>query len=131
MISIANPGSSCLKPAGFVGEQLQLWFGDVISEADAQQCRTKAPTIQDIQKAVAFSAALAGCRKQRSWFVAITGLHAHQPWRMSAWRIILETAVNRKLWPWFWKSARTRFQTGWSSNLGMLFLGVTELCSSR
>jgi len=54
MISIANPGSSCLKPAGFVGEQLQLWFGDVISEADAQQCRTKAPTIQDIRKAVEF-----------------------------------------------------------------------------
>jgi predicted protein tyrosine phosphatase len=31
-----------------------LWFGDVFSEADARQCRTKAPTIEDIRKALVF-----------------------------------------------------------------------------
>jgi predicted protein tyrosine phosphatase len=33
---------------------LQLWFGDVISEADARQCRTKAPTNEDVQQALEF-----------------------------------------------------------------------------
>jgi predicted protein tyrosine phosphatase len=53
-IGIANPGASCPKPTGFTGLHLQLWFGDVISEADAQQCRTKAPRTLDIQHGVEF-----------------------------------------------------------------------------
>ena len=33
---------------------MQLWFGDVTSEADAKRCHTKAPTIRDVQDALAF-----------------------------------------------------------------------------
>lgn len=53
-ISIINPGGSSPRPPGFDGAHLQLCFGDVVSEADAQQCRTKAATIQDVQKVVEF-----------------------------------------------------------------------------
>ena len=54
LISIKNPGAPALELDGFTGQQLQLWFGDVMSEADAQRCRTRAPAIQDVQQAVEF-----------------------------------------------------------------------------
>jgi predicted protein tyrosine phosphatase len=54
LITIANPGTSCPKPTGFHGPHLQLWFGDVVSEADARQCRTKAPTTRDVQEGMEF-----------------------------------------------------------------------------
>ena len=54
IISIANPGAVFEKPSWFGGEHIQLWFGDVASEADAERCHTKAPTAQDVQEAIAF-----------------------------------------------------------------------------
>jgi len=54
LISIANPGAAPSKPAWFTGAHLQLWFGDVISEADAKRCKTSAPSIEDVQRAVDF-----------------------------------------------------------------------------
>jgi predicted protein tyrosine phosphatase len=54
LLTITNPGVPANKPSWFHGEHLQLWFGDVVSEADAKQCRTKAPTIPDIEQALGF-----------------------------------------------------------------------------
>ncbi|PWU12382.1 MAG: hypothetical protein C5B50_21515 [Verrucomicrobia bacterium] len=54
LITISNPGAPCSKPNGFIGEHLQLWFGDVVSEEDARQCRTKAPTVEDVRAGVEF-----------------------------------------------------------------------------
>lgn len=62
LITIANPGAACPKPASFAGEHLQLWFGDVISEADARQCRTKAPTNEDVQQGIEFFRVACGSR---------------------------------------------------------------------
>ncbi len=55
LIVVSNPGTTLSKPLWFIGEHLQLWFGDVVSEADAQRCRTKAPTIGDLHHALDFS----------------------------------------------------------------------------
>jgi hypothetical protein len=52
LISIANPGAASAKPAWFRGAHLQLWFGDVSSEADAAACRTKAATTEDVRNAL-------------------------------------------------------------------------------
>ena len=52
--TIANPGAVVSTPQWFKGDHLQLWFGDVTSEADAKRWKTKAPTIEDIQQAVDF-----------------------------------------------------------------------------
>ncbi len=54
IISISNPSVSSNKPAWFRGEMLSLQFGDVISEADAKQCRTTAPKSEDIASALTF-----------------------------------------------------------------------------
>jgi len=54
IVSIANPGAGNSKPSWFNGAHLQLWFGDVISEADAKRCKSRAPTVEDIQNAVSF-----------------------------------------------------------------------------
>jgi predicted protein tyrosine phosphatase len=54
LVSIANSGAAPSKPAWFGGAHLQLWFGDVISEADAKRCNTIAPSVEDIQRAVEF-----------------------------------------------------------------------------
>ena len=54
LVSIANPGAPVCKPSWFKGAYLQLWFGDVISEADAKRCKTAAPQIQDLQRAIGF-----------------------------------------------------------------------------
>jgi predicted protein tyrosine phosphatase len=53
-ISIANPGAPSPKPSWFAGERLQLWFGDVVSEADARRGRTQAPTVEDVRHGVEF-----------------------------------------------------------------------------
>jgi predicted protein tyrosine phosphatase len=55
IIKIVNPGLSNLRPPWFLGEYLQLCFGDVVSKADAQNCKTIAPSIVDIQSALDFS----------------------------------------------------------------------------
>lgn len=54
MVSIANPGSCPVQIDWFNGERLVLYFGDVVSETDAVQCQTQAPTIEDIRKAIEF-----------------------------------------------------------------------------
>jgi predicted protein tyrosine phosphatase len=54
MISVSNPGAPESKPGWFEGAHLQLWFGDVASDADARQWKTSAPTEADIQGAVEF-----------------------------------------------------------------------------
>ena len=54
LLSIANPGASPLRPSWFRGAHLQLWFGDVFSEADAKQFNTKPPAIEDIRRALHF-----------------------------------------------------------------------------
>lgn len=56
ILTIANPGVDVVRPAWFTGEHLVLYFGDVVSEADAEQCKTKAPTTEDIRQAVEFTA---------------------------------------------------------------------------
>jgi predicted protein tyrosine phosphatase len=50
-IIIANPGAS---QDSFNGPHLQLWFGDVTSEADAKRCQTKAPSVEDVDAALSF-----------------------------------------------------------------------------
>jgi predicted protein tyrosine phosphatase len=53
-VSIANPSAASSKPSWFKGEQLQLRFGDVVSEADARSLKTTAPSIDDIRQALQF-----------------------------------------------------------------------------
>jgi predicted protein tyrosine phosphatase len=54
LIAVANPGATQSEPSSFAGGQLHLRFGDVTSEADAQRCKTTAPNITDIERAIAF-----------------------------------------------------------------------------
>jgi len=54
LLTIANPGVTTTRPAWFNGHHLELWFGDVVSETDAKRCRTKPPTIDDVQQGVDF-----------------------------------------------------------------------------
>lgn len=54
IIRIVNPGVQSVQPTWFDGEYLQLSFGDVVSEADAIACRTKAPDLNDIRQAIVF-----------------------------------------------------------------------------
>jgi predicted protein tyrosine phosphatase len=53
-VSVTNPGTTLSKPGWFDGTQLDLWFGDVVSETDARNCRTIAPTTEDIRRAIEF-----------------------------------------------------------------------------
>jgi len=55
LIRIVNPGFDSFSPEWFTQEYLQLAFGDVVSEADAKACRTKAPDLNDIRRAIVFS----------------------------------------------------------------------------
>jgi predicted protein tyrosine phosphatase len=55
IIKIVNPGVSNVRPPWFLGEYLPLSFGDVVSNADAQNYNTIAPSIEDIQSALDFS----------------------------------------------------------------------------
>jgi predicted protein tyrosine phosphatase len=55
LLSIANPGAQIAKPTWFTGKHLCLFFGDVVSEADARQCNTTPPAIHDIANAVQFA----------------------------------------------------------------------------
>lgn len=55
IIRIVNTGVDNLRPSWFKGEYLQLCFGDVVSVADAINCKTKAPDINDLNKALVFS----------------------------------------------------------------------------
>jgi predicted protein tyrosine phosphatase len=52
VIAVTNPGATPLKWSN--ASQLQLWCGDVVSEADAKRCNTVAPNIEDVQRAVEF-----------------------------------------------------------------------------
>jgi len=54
LLTIRNPGDSIPAPSWFQGAYLQLWFGDVISEADARRCKTTAPRLDDIREVVEF-----------------------------------------------------------------------------
>jgi predicted protein tyrosine phosphatase len=54
LITIANPDSGPSRPAWFQGAHFELRFGDVTSEADAKRCRTTAPSVTDIERAVSF-----------------------------------------------------------------------------
>ena len=53
LITISNPGAT-RSDSSLVGTHLQLQFGDVTSEADAKRCRTTAPSIGDIERALLF-----------------------------------------------------------------------------
>jgi predicted protein tyrosine phosphatase len=54
LVSVTNPGVTLSKPPWFNGPHLELWFGDVVSEADAKNCRTTAPTSEDVLRAIEF-----------------------------------------------------------------------------
>ncbi len=54
ILSVHNPGAHSTPPLWFRGPHMVLSFGDVISEADAVRCRTKAPTMDDVRRAVEF-----------------------------------------------------------------------------
>ena len=54
LVSIANPGKSHPRPAWFQGPHLQLWFGDVTSEADAMAWHTRAPAAEDVRSGLEF-----------------------------------------------------------------------------
>lgn len=54
MVSIANPKAFIVRPAWFTGEYLELFFGDVVSQSDAAQYKTLAPTIEDVTRVVNF-----------------------------------------------------------------------------
>jgi hypothetical protein len=45
LISIRNPGSPSARPSWYKGSFLELFFGDVISEADAEACKTLPPML--------------------------------------------------------------------------------------
>ena len=54
MVSVAYPKTKLFGPKWFTGEHLKLYFSDVISTSDASQCRTIAPSIDDVARAVDF-----------------------------------------------------------------------------
>jgi len=54
MLSVTNPKTKTIRPKWFTGEHLELYFGDVISASDAAQCKTIAPSIDDVARAVNF-----------------------------------------------------------------------------
>jgi predicted protein tyrosine phosphatase len=57
LISIRNPGSPSGCPSWFKGSFLDLFFGDVVSTLDAQNCKTLPPTSDHIREAIHFSSA--------------------------------------------------------------------------
>jgi len=56
IIAIRNPGSPFVCPDWFKGPFIKLNFGDVVSEKDAQACKTLPPTLEQIRDAVSFTA---------------------------------------------------------------------------
>jgi len=54
LITIANPGVDSFRPSWFQGAHLELHFGDVASEVDANHYKTTTPCISDIQRSVYF-----------------------------------------------------------------------------
>jgi len=54
LITIANPRAENVQPEWFAGSHLPLWFGDVISKADAEYYRTKMPQPEDLRQAILF-----------------------------------------------------------------------------
>jgi len=65
IICIANPGASPAAPPWFNGASLQFWFGDVCSEADARECKTRAPDIEDIRRSLEFFRAAWDCEDSK------------------------------------------------------------------
>jgi predicted protein tyrosine phosphatase len=61
LISIRNPGSPSARPSWFQGSFLELFFGDVISTADAQNCKTLPPAIDHIKEAIDFTRPAFSC----------------------------------------------------------------------
>ena len=55
LLSIANPGARIERPRWFDGKHLCLFFGDVVSPADAEQFGTMAPCLDHVARAVEFS----------------------------------------------------------------------------
>jgi predicted protein tyrosine phosphatase len=55
LLSIANPGAQIQRPTWFSGKHLCLFFGDVVSEADARQCGTTPANVEHVAKALEFS----------------------------------------------------------------------------
>lgn len=54
LITIANPGCENRTPSWFNGEQQHFQFGDVVSDQDARQFRTKVASSDDIRLAIVF-----------------------------------------------------------------------------
>jgi predicted protein tyrosine phosphatase len=55
IVTVTNPGVPSSKPDWFKGDYLQLWFGDVVSEADARRCKTRAPALEDVRSGLQFA----------------------------------------------------------------------------
>jgi predicted protein tyrosine phosphatase len=54
LLTITNPRISVTTPEWFCGVHLCLYFGDVVSEADAAQCQTIPPTLDAVDQALDF-----------------------------------------------------------------------------
>jgi predicted protein tyrosine phosphatase len=53
-VNITNPGAAVSTPSWFKGAHLPLQFGDVVSEADAERWKTRAPNGEDVRQALEF-----------------------------------------------------------------------------
>ena len=54
LITIGNPEAENVPPEWFAGSHLPLWFGDVVSKADAEYYWTKRPQPEDLRQAILF-----------------------------------------------------------------------------
>lgn len=91
ILTIANPGASVTMPTWFAGEHLVLYFGDVISEADAVQCKTRAPNTEDIRAAVEFT--------YRAWSTDTANILIHCDYGASRSPAVAYVALAHKLGP--------------------------------
>jgi predicted protein tyrosine phosphatase len=54
ILSVTCPEAYVVRPTWFTGEHLELYFGDVISESDAAQSKTIAPSLEGVERAMDF-----------------------------------------------------------------------------
>jgi predicted protein tyrosine phosphatase len=91
MVSIANPGGRIAQINWFTGEHLVLFFGDVVSEADAAQCKTQAPTLKDIRHAVEFIS--------KAWRIKTANVLIHCDYGASRSPALAYVALAKELGP--------------------------------
>lgn len=93
MLSVANPGARIVRPAWFSGEYLELYFGDVNSESDAAQCRTIAPSGEDVRRAIDFIV--------QAWRISTSKVLVHCDYGASRSPAIAYVALAKELGPGF------------------------------